>query len=205
MTGMGILHNEMEEVLKRAQEIHDQTKHLAVTEDEVEGFVKAAEEAGLSRDATLQALRERLGYGEDAFEPGANVFAKSTDGHYYIAKVVSKSGTRATVRFCTGGEDTVSTIDLRAFSMVPGRKLQYFSPSSSWWWDADVVRVNVEGGSITVRCWGMEETVPFEKVRLPKEHKPLTSSERASLWMVGVSAALTGGAAGALLTYFLTR
>lgn len=65
------------EVVRRAQEIQDQTQLMLEPNPDLEQYVKAAEEAGIHRDATMQALRERLSLPVEMFKPGEYVFAKS--------------------------------------------------------------------------------------------------------------------------------
>lgn len=201
----GLVPEEATSVLRRAQEIHEQTGLLLQPRPEIEELVRAAEEAGIARDATMQALRERLSLPAETLEEGTRTFAKCPDGAYYASRVVEVSGRKATVRFMSGGESLVDVTDLRPLSLPPGLRLQYHSPIYSMWTGGQVVRVNLEGGSITVNCWGQEETVPLEKVRLPRERAPIEYTDRARLTFVGLVSALVGTGIGAALMHFLSR
>ncbi len=195
---------EVAAVIRRATEIEEQTRHIAASDDEIAQFVRAAEEMGLSRDATLQALRERLHYSADAYDEGKLVFAKSGDGRYYPAKLLKKGSNEADVRFSTGGEASVSLSALRPFSITPGVKLEYNSPTFMTWTTGDVVRVNPDTGSVTVTCYYVEETMPLERIRLPLE-KPESAKHRAELWAVGLTSGLSGAVLGALALWLLRR
>lgn len=159
--------NELTDILRRAQEIQEQapTERALSTYQQ---YIEAAEEAGISREATIQALRERLGMPVDAPTAGQLVFALSADGHYYPARILSGDETKYRIQFMNGSEATRSITDLRELSFIPGQKLTYYSASSGIWWTGDVVRFNEAANSVTVASWGDEETVPLDKVRLPK-------------------------------------
>jgi hypothetical protein len=196
------------EVLRRAQEIQDQTAHLAASNAEIEQFVVAAEESGLSRDATLQALRERLTYKPDVYKENDFVFAKSADSRYYVARVLSAKDGVARVRYSMGGEDDVSFADLKVFSMVPGRRVTYFSPGNQWWFEGEVVKVDLAAEKVTMNLWGTTETVRFDKIRLAP--KSLTKSvvdfkATTTLWAVGLAAGIGGGLVGAAIALVLRR
>lgn len=193
------------EVLARAQEIDGQTRHMEITQSEIETFVTAAEESGLSRDAVMQALRERLGYAPDAFQEGELVFAKSEDGHFYAARISDLEGKVAKVRFLNGGFGMVAIGDLRLFSLAPGQSVQYDSPAMYTWVTARVQSVNLEGGSVRFNMWGTPETVPLEKVRLAQERTSASVAQTTKYWTIGLSSLLTGTALGGAITWWLTR
>lgn len=190
--------DEMQEVLARAHEIESQSGALLHSETDVESFVAAAEETGLSRDAVLQALRERLRLPAEAYEPGKQVFAASADGHHYVANLLSISDRTAKVEFLNGGTHTLPVHELRAFSTIPGQKVQYFSPSSGMWFTGTIVKYNEAKKTIKVSAWGSEESVSLAKVRLAREG---TASGKISKIAVWAYAALSyvGGAGTVLL------
>lgn len=157
------------DLLRRAQEIDEQTRLMLEPYPEYTEVIRAAEEVGIARDATLQALRERMSLPVQAFEPGTRVFAKSADGHFYAATLEKIQGRTAHIRFVNGSEHVADMTDLRMFSLTPGQKLMFHSPSYGMWVQAEVVRFNRDSGSVTVNAWYQEETVPLEKVRLVKE------------------------------------
>ena len=193
------------EVVRRAQEIQDQTQLMLEPNPDLEQYVKAAEEAGIHRDATMQALRERLSLPVEMFKPGEYVFAKSADGFYYIALLMAIEGRKAKVEFLTGSEHYCDASDLRLFSLTPGQKVSYFSKGSGMWWEGQLTKFSREKKSVTVTCWGDSETVALEKVRLPRDVQVLPMSDRARLWAVGIASALSGGVVGAILLRLLTR
>ncbi|MEQ1821500.1 MAG: hypothetical protein ABL949_03235 [Fimbriimonadaceae bacterium] len=191
--------NELTEILRRAQEI----QATPLTVDPISGYqeyIDAAEEAGISREATLQALRERLGLPVSTPVSGQLVFAKSADGHFYPARIQSAEGHNFKLRFMNGSEATKPMTDLRELSFTPGLKLNYSSPSSGGWWTGDFVRYNQDAQTVTVTCWGHEETVPLDQIRL-KATNPSTVS--AQLWIIRASQWLLAGGVGFALAWFL--
>ncbi len=193
------------EVVRRAQEIQDQTHLMLEPNPDLEQYVRAAEEAGIHRDATMQALRERLSLPIEMFKPGEYIFAKSADGFYYVAVLLEIEGRKAKVEFLSGSEHFCDASDLRLFSLTPGQKVSYFSKSSGMWWEGQLSKFNREKKNVTVTCWGDNETVALEKVRLPRDVQVLPMSYRAKLWAVGIASVLSGGVVGAILMKLLTR
>lgn len=189
---------EHSEVLRRAQEIDNHTHDQVGVED----YVKAAEEAGISREAVLMALRERLGVPLTMPTVGEMVFAKSADGHYYAATISSIEEKDMKVRFVNGSDSRITTVDLREFNLSPGQKVNY--QSSGMWWDAEIVRYNAEGRSVTVNIWGSEETVSLEKIRI---RKPTSFELNKSLnaWIARAAIFLSGSGIGIILYRILTK
>lgn len=202
---LGLNDEELRDVLARAQEISLEQSYV-LREDEVAQYVDAAAEAGIPRDATLQALRERLALIHPHLSEGQLVFAKSGDGRFHAARLVKVETNSATVRFVSGGESVLKLDELRAFSLTPGSKLQHYSSLYGSWITAQVTRFNAEANSVTLSTWGTEETVPLDKVRLPVRHDEADFTDqayRAGVWLVGGLAG--GGAIGALVTWLLMR
>lgn len=168
-------------------------------------LIRAAEEAGIARDATLQALRERMSLPAEAFEPGTKVFARSADGHFYAATLEKVEGRTAKLRFVNGSEHMLDVTDLRMFSLTPGQKIWFHSPSYMVWVQGEVVRFNRDSGSVTLTAWYQEETVPLEKIRLAKDRIALPNRDKLQLWGIGIACAVTGGLAGAVITLLLRR
>lgn len=191
----------LSDVLRRAQEIQSAQ---VLQQDELEEYIVAAEEAGISREATLQALRERLGFPTHVPAPGEYVFARSADRHFYMAKLENVSGQTAQVKFLNGGTATVSMSDLREVALSPGQRLNYMSPSMSMWVSSPVVRFNRDSLSVTFNYWGTEETVSVEKVRL-LNNTPLSVADQAKLRIGMVWTALGAGVLGFALGWFLRR
>lgn len=188
---------ELGEVLRRAHQIE-----TATSSGGFEEYIAAAEEAGISREATLLALRERFGYRTELPTEGEMVFAKSADNCYYAATVVSVEGNLARVKFVSGSEAKISVTDIRDFSLTPGQKLSI--QHSGMWFDAEFMRYNAEARSVTMNLWGSEETLSLEKVRLRQPTK-FEQSATAKLWVERAALFLGGTGAGFLLFKILTR
>jgi len=197
--------NATSEVLRRAQEIEAQSNLLLRPDQEVDAFVKAAEEAGIARDAVMQALRERLGYVPEELAPDTQVFAKSADGAFYVAKVLEVKGRSVRVRFLSGSDHTVDITDVRSFSLSPGQKIQYLSPSYFMWVTGELIRFNRDVGSVTGSCWGHEEVLTLDKVRMPKEVAPKAGSDATKAAIIAAVSGLIGTGIGAALMHLLSR
>jgi hypothetical protein len=204
---MADLRNEpfLREVIERATEIEVQTQHLAASDEELGQFLKASEEAGISRDATLQALRERLDFKPEAYKEGQLVFARSQDERFHPARIASVDADGATVRYLNGGEARVPMAGLRPFALGPGQRLEYNSPSWAMWVTGEVVRVNLEGGSVTLTTWGVEETVPLERLRSPKLGSSAGLKDMSAVVGYSIVSFLAGGVGGAILMWLLRR
>lgn len=193
------------DVLRRAQEIDIQTHLMLEPYPEYTELIRAAEEAGIARDATLQALRERMSLPAQAFEPGQRVFARSADGHFYAATLERIEGRTAHLRFVNGSEHQADMTDLRLFSLTPGQKVHFHSPTYSMWIQAEVVRFNRDSGSVTISAWYQEETVPLEKVRLNREGPTFKLQDTAKYWLIGGISLLAGTGIGAAIVALLSR
>ncbi|MGE0001317.1 MAG: hypothetical protein AB7F50_09590 [Fimbriimonadaceae bacterium] len=169
---------------------------------EVEALVSAASEAGLSRDAVLQALRERLQASAPP-EPGETAFAKSADGHSYMAEVVEVREHSVKVAFLGGGSAEVRPNELVRFSPSPGLQVQARYPSWGWW-NSTVLGYDERTKVLTVSDnMGSEYKFPVSEIRLPR---PKTRSE-VSLHrlLMGAALFLGGAGVGALMLRLLTR
>src|SRR5687767_2232752 len=128
---------ELGETLQRAREIAGHSREPDARQGGYEGYLKAAEEVGIPREAVLQALYERLLIPAERYAPGQRVFAPSADGFWYLAEITGLGQHTATVRFLSAGESTCALADLRPASLIPGRKLQ--ADCKGWgWWDAHI-------------------------------------------------------------------
>ena len=192
---------ELTDVIRRAQEIE---AHGTAGGD-LEGYVKAAEEAGISREATMQALRERLGYPLAATQSGETVFARSADGHFYAAKVDAVNGQVADVRFLNGATVTLPLSDLRELNLTPGRKISYMSTNMSMWVNGQVSTYNPHALTIEVESWGSKETVSLDKVRLLAQDVFQKVSDTANLWALRFWWLAGGVGLGFLLDRLLFR
>lgn len=197
-------HGELREVLERAEEIQLQSA-ISPESSELDGIVAAAEEAGLSRDAVLQAVRERLSLLGHPPEIGDRVFAKSADGHFYVAKVVSVHEGRVKVLYLNGSEHALGAADLRPCTFLPGQKLM--CPWPHWgWWTCTVLSFDNKRDKVKVTDgWGTEKSFKVSEVRLPIERSLSERTQRMKVALTLWAAAIAGGAVGSAITWWLTR
>lgn len=199
---------QIRDVLARAEEIHLKSADPEMGSAEIEAVVSAAEEAGLSREAILQALRERVALPMDPPQSGERVFAKSSDGKFYVADVVSVQSDLLRVRFVRGGETSVRLADIQPCTFLPGSKV--VCPWPNWgWWTCTVVSYNADKQKVKVTDgWGSHETFPISEVRLdpPKPQRPGGPMPRMKFFLVSLGAGLaTGGVLGGLITWLMMR
>ncbi len=198
---------ELTEILARAEEISSQRSESLLHSNEIEAILDAAEEAGLNREATLQALRERLAPPSADIVAGELVFAKSDDGHYYPARLIGMANHYADIHFISGTKTKIGIGDIKPFTITPGLKLQFQEQTFNYWTEGEVTRYNDEGRSVTFLYWGKEITVSLEKVR-QKKVSPLQRATSAVKWkilgLVIGSSAITG-AIGFLIGYLAGR
>lgn len=182
-----------------------------------EAFLDAAEEAGISRAAAEAALRERLGTpaldsGEfQEFAPGTLVLVTSPDGLSYPARIVKQSPEQIQLRYVNGTESIARPDQVRMFSIAPGQQVSFNSSTYMSWVQGSAIRFNSDALTLTVSYWGMEETVPLDIVRLPKEGKhadwfsSTTMSTKAQMIAIGIGSALAGTGIGMVLTKLLMK
>lgn len=163
--------DELSGLLRRATEISTETEHLLVEDPELAQIAHAAEEAGLPREAILQALRERLAEKNNLFKDNEIVLAESADGIFYPALIKGTEGATVKVRFFQGGEAFVTAHSVQPFSAVPGARFQFFAKELGVWATGALTRFNEDARTATFQCWGSEYTVPLEKVRLSTESR----------------------------------
>jgi hypothetical protein len=156
---------ELAAVVQRAHEIGSLQGRLDESRRGLEEYVKVAEEMGVPREAMMQALSERFSFLDREIETGTLVFAKSSDGRAYAAKVVSAGEDSVHVRFLNGGEARVGRHELQEASFSPGAQYEYHSPSYMMYLKSAVVRFDRDAMTVTFNYWGTEETVPLSKVR----------------------------------------
>lgn len=186
---------EIRQVLARAEEIHQRGGHKP-SESDSEIVIRAAEEAGLPREAVEQAIRERFDIPAEIPKKGELVFAKSSDGRYYVAEVLeSERGIR--VRFSKGGEVSLTLEDLRPCTFLPGARI--VCPWPDWgWWTCTVISYDAEKRKVKVTDgWGGNQTYSIADVRLdpPRRSLSLLTRIRESILVWGMDylfAALIG-------------
>lgn len=194
---------EVREVLARAEAIHMES---SATSD-AHSVIRAAEEAGLPREAIEQAIRERFEFVGALPKPGELAFAKSTDGKFYVSEVIESAPTSARVRFLKGGELSVRPEDLKPLSLLPGQRV--VCPWPDWgWWTCTVVSYNADKKKVKVSDgWGSTETFPISDVRLdPPRSRNASGPSRAKLTLYAYAlGVLTGGVATGILTWLVMR
>lgn len=193
---------EIRELLQRAEEIQAQSGVHLEQNPQLANLVAAAEEAGLDKEAVLQALRERISVAGKPVEDGDLVFAPSSDTHLYVARVLQSKGATARVQFLTGGEVDIAMNELRPFAILPGQTLA--CPWPSWgWWNCKVVGYDSANQKVKVSDgWTQEMTFHISDVRISTA-KPIPAKVRnlAS----NIAWALGGTAVGALLMRLILR
>lgn len=191
-------------VLQRAEEIQIQQSVELHARGETNQLIEAAVEAGLSREAVEQALRERIAIEHQSLQPGELVFAPSGDGFLYAAKVVSLEEGVAVVRFLSGSDIRLLQSELRPFALLPGQKVS--APWPDWgWWTCQVVRFDREHYQVRLSDgWGSEHSFPISEIRLAIP-RPGSIRDRIEAYAAHAAFALGGGAIGALLTWLLLR
>ena len=155
---MPLSDDDVNAVLLRA----DQIQRAAVrgaNEAEVRRFVEKAEASGYSREAVLQALRERFGVTSLPVAAGDRVFARTSDGKFRAATVVSPDTGHGElrIRHFLGTEQTLGPDDVRPFSLAPGERVGVQWPHWGAW---SCELVSYDAATDTVRLsdrWGSEK------------------------------------------------
>ena len=202
---MRLTDEELRDVLERAEEIQRTSRHGEDARAELEAVIGAGEAVGLQRAAIERALRERLDL-TPMPDVGALAWAKSADGKYYVAEVMSISPDSVRVRFLRGSEHVVAHDEVRACSFIPGERVVAYWP---WWgpwpckvlsYDASKQRVKVDDG------WGSTKTFPIAEVWQPPARRlePKNPRTRMYLTLLGAGAGI-GALIGSILTVLLVR
>ena len=204
---------EVSTTISRATEIASSTALSVAYETSshggLEAYVKAAEELGIPRDAMLQALRERHLLPNEDLKVGDRVFAKSADGAYYPAQITGLNGdSTSVVRFNTGGEQRISSTDLRPLTMVPGMQLQFLNDDLGMWCTGKLLEFDSAKNIARLTYVGEHYEAPITRVRLSagssrlkKQTQPV--SVRKLLIRTAVTAASIGTGVGIILGYLL--
>ena len=156
---------QIRETLQRAQEIAQ--AEPARDDGRVDAFLNAAEEIGIPREATLQALRERPLIPPKPLTPGDLVFVPSEDQNLYVASVLSVEGAEVLVRFVSGGEHACSAGETQPLSLTPGRTVQYKYQGFGWI-TGQVSRCGPTSRTVWLTSiWDQQErAVPLSLIRL---------------------------------------
>lgn len=190
-------------VIRRAQALEAEKLTTLEPQTNLETFVSAAEEMGISREAVMQALREKMGHPLEGIAPGDRVFAKSADGAFYMATVTALQNNAVTVHFMNGSDHTVALTDLRGPSILPGQKLQVNWPGWGWW-TVTVEKYNSQKEKVTATDGMSSKSFSLTEVRLPIERTKRELSVRALLFRTAIVSAGVGVAIGALLIRFFS-
>ena len=190
--------DELRSVLARAAEIQFAERPGGA---DLEKFIAEAEKAGYMRTALERALRERFGEVQTPPAVGELAFARSTDGRYYVAKVLSQSGDRSRVQFLVGGERDVQGDELRQFSLMPGERVSVAWPM--WGnWSCTVMQYDSQYGTVKLSDrWGSEALFPISAVWVEAPTPSRGVGHAAML----AGAILGGGMLGAVITALLLR
>lgn len=152
------------EILVRAEQIHLGSSFEE--ESEHKALIKAAEEAGLPREAVEQALRESLENAKLQTSPGEFVFAPSTDGKLYVAEVLNSGSSQIKVRFLNGSEASISAESAQAASFHPGTKVYANWPHWGWW-NCTVLGYDQPNRLLRLTDgMGSEKTFPLTEIRI---------------------------------------
>lgn len=190
-------------ILARAEEIQSQSSVRLTDNAAVEQLVLAAEEAGLEREAVLQALRERIAITEKPLNLDDLVFAKSADGCFYPAYVKKVDEGTVDIEFVSGSFATVEISSIQHFSALPGQVLNCQWPNWGWSngrilsYDRKREMVHVTDG------WGTEQWFFIKDVRMKPDLGP--QGQRLKAWMGYLAVSLASGALGALIMRIILR
>lgn len=202
---MSLTDEELRDILARAEELDSATRQRAERTSDVAALIGAAEEVGLSRSAVERALAERLELPAAPPAVGALVWARSTDGKFYVAEVLTASDEKARVRFLRGGEHTLTLDDVRPSRFIPGERVACHWPMWGPWnctvvaYDTVKQRLKLSDG------WGYTKSFPVSEVWLaPATLDPRSARRRAYALFLGVGGAV-GALIGSLVTALLLR
>lgn len=196
---MRLTDQELRDVLTRAEEIERAARRGDAWNTELAAVIGAAEEVGLSRQAVERALAERLDLPTTPPVAGSLTWARSADGRFYAAEVLSVTEDGARARFLRGSEHHLTFDELRPCAFMPGQRVACHWPMWGPWtctvvaYDAAKQRVKLSDG------WGYTKTFPVSEVWLAPAQSDLRTRWRVPAMLLGL-----GAAAGALLGSIIT-
>lgn len=198
---------EIREVLTRADEIQQQENLDVEVGRHLQEVVAAAEESGLSRNAIMQAIRERQSVVGVPPKVGSLVFAPIQDDRLYVAEVAAIDGEIADIHMLGGSDLRVHISDLRPFQLLPGQKVRCNWPNWGWW-TGIVIRFDRENRFVRVSDgWGSEHTFPISEVYVQTENlKAKSRSEirkRIAAWLI--TSFVAGASVGTLISWLIMR
>lgn len=203
---------DLAQVVRRAQEIETGAALRFEDDPEVVATVNAMVESGISRDAAMQALRERLEPSEELalpvqadFAPDEMVWAASADGWCYPARVISRQGSDFKILYMSGSEGTVAASSLQRFNIHPGLKVHILQ--SGMWVEADVTSYNKIAQTLNASYYWTPVSVSMDAVKLKDKSKevPLPAQLQQIKDNLGVYIGVlcTGGGLGFALAAIL--
>lgn len=201
---MGLSDEEMRDVFARAEELDRAARRGDAWNAEVAGLIEAGQEVGLSRQAIERALAECVNLPGSPPAVGALTWARSADGRYYVAEVLSTSKESARVRFLRGSEHELGLEDLRPCVLIPGERVVCDWPMWGPWtctvvaYNADKQRVKLSDG------WGYTKSFAVGEVWLAPKTDPRSSRKRMYVTLLGAGAA-AGALIGSILTALVLR
>lgn len=198
---MPLSDDDVNAVLLRADQIQRAALRGA-GEAEVRRFVEKAEASGYSREAVLQALRERFGVMALPVAAGDRVFARTSDGKFRAATVVSPDtgGGELRVRHFLGTEQTLGPDEVRPFSLAPGERVGVQWPHWGAW---SCELLAYDAATDTVRLsdrWGSEKEFQLSEIWLEPPSRGKLGP--AVTW---AAVLVAGGLIGVILTSLVLR
>ena len=200
---MRLSDDELRDVLTRAEEIQRGSRTADTMQAEFEAVIGAGEAVGLTRVAVERALRERVDLATPP-SPGTRVFAKSTDGKFYVADVLAVDGHSVKVQFLRGSEHTVTPEQLRPCSLLPGEKVFVNWP---WWgpWKCTIISYDAAKQKVKLSD-GWADAKSFRVAEIWQNDRKVVSPGKAALYAkwLGIGAG-AGAALGAVATWLIMR
>lgn len=170
--------NEIKTILERAGQI--QIESNTDIESETAALLKAAEEAGLSRQAVELALQERLSSQQLPCTKGDLIFAPRPDGSLHVAQVIESLGSVVRARFFNGAEVTIPRDQAIKADFQVGAKVQAYWPVHNWH-TSTVIGFERENETVKLSDgWGFTKTFSLSEIRLRR--KKILASSFAQFW-----------------------
>lgn len=202
---MRLTDEQLRDVYARAEEIDRAGRHGDEWNAELAGVIGAGEEVGLSRQAVERALAERLDISISPPVVGSMTWARSADGKYYVAEVLSVADQGVRVKFLRGSEVALTAAELRPCAFVPGQRVVCNWPMWGPWtctviaYDAARQRLKLSDG------WGSSRAFPVSEVWLaPSKTDSAAARRRVYTMLLGAGAA-AGAVIGSIITAMLLR
>ncbi len=200
----------IQDTVRRAAQIMERQTTVGTDDPHasVSLYLDAAEEAGISREAMLQALYEKkILVSADSFQVGDMVFAESeADGNLYPATVIAREPHSIRAAYRVAGEATVPITGVHEFAVIPGTRLQFHHPDclgAGLWGTGKVSAFHPATELFDMSYGGMNYTVPISNVRMKK---PDTVKDKVAATVQAriVTASLIAGSAGIVIGGLIT-